>query len=33
MTRSQSLLLIGIAVFLGLIAVFLANSFLGSNEQ
>lgn len=33
MTRSQSLMLIGIAIFLGLIAVFLANSFLGSNEQ
>jgi pilus assembly protein CpaB len=33
MTRSQSLMLIGIAVFLGLIAVLIANSLLGTNEK
>src|SRR5688572_20043048 len=32
MPRSQSLIILGIAVFLGLIAVFLANSFLGGRE-
>jgi pilus assembly protein CpaB len=33
MQRSQSLLILGIAVFLGLIAVFLANTYLSGREK
>lgn len=33
MPRSQSLLILGIAIFLGLIAVFMANTFLGKDQK